>query len=159
MQTRNIKNARSTKSAKAKDTIGWREWVMFPDLGIRKVKAKIDTGARTSSLHAWNIRPITRDGREWVEFELHPVQRDNTVRLQAAAPVVDRREIRSSSGHQETRYVISTPVVIGDCSHSIELTLTNRDEMGFRVLLGRTALRGRYLVDSGRSYLMNNGKG
>lgn len=141
------------KRAKKKVTIGWREWASFPDLGIRGMKAKIDTGARTSAMHAWNIRLYEHEGKDWVEFEVHPMQRNNTERLICNAPVSGCRKIRSSSGHHEMRYVIKTSVEIGERRHDIEITLTNRDEMGFRLLLGRTALRGDYIIDPGRSYL------
>jgi hypothetical protein len=143
---------RHAKPRVEKTVIGWREWVALPGLGVERIKAKIDTGARTSALHAWNIRPFERQGAPWVRFEVHPVQRNNRIILSCAAPVVDRREVRSSSGHREIRYVVATALDIGGDRRDIELTLTKRDEMGFRLLLGRTALRGHHLVDPGRSY-------
>ena len=137
-------------------TIGWREWVSFPDFGIDKIKAKIDTGARSSSLHAWKIRPFQKDGVDWVRFELHPLQRTNKITCQCEARVIEQRKIKSSSGHETLRYIISSKVVMGNISWPIELALGNRDAMGFRLLLGRTAVRNRFLVDAGHSYLAGN---
>lgn len=142
------------KNKISKTTIGWREWVAFPDIGIHKIKAKIDTGARTSALHAWNIQECDRDGVRWVTFEAHPMQRNNRESLTCSAPVVDCRKVKSSSGHHEMRYVVTVNIEIAGTMKSIELTLTNRDEMGFRLLLGRTALRDHYVVDPGRSYIL-----
>lgn len=135
-------------------TIGWREWVAFPDIGVHRIKAKIDTGARTSAMHAWHIREFERDGATWVSFEVHPTQRNNRESLTCAAPVVDRRNIKSSSGHNEIRYVVTVNIEIAGTTRNIELTLSNRDEMGFRLLLGRTTLRRHYIVDPGRSYIL-----
>ncbi len=137
--------------------VGWREWVRLPDLlpaPDEWVKAKIDTGARTSAIHAWDLRHVERDGETWLRFSLHPRQRDDTHEVVAEARLVEEREVRSSNGEVETRVVVETTVAIG--SHPafpIELSLTNRDQMGFRMLLGRTAMAGRVLVDPGRSYL------
>jgi len=145
---------RKFKKPKIKTTIGWREWVTFPDFGIDRIKAKIDTGARSSAMHAWNIQEFEQNGELWVTFEAHPDQRSNQRRLACAAEVVERRKIRSSSGHHETRYVVKAKLEIANETRVIELTLTNRDEMGFRLLLGRTALSGYYIIDPGRSYLI-----
>jgi len=134
--------------------IGWREWVGLPELGVQMLKAKIDTGARSSALHAWDIRPFDRDGCEWIAFQLHPMQRDNHVIVDCEARVVGERRIRSSSGTLETRYAIETLMAFGDARRRIEVTLTNRDEMGFRLLLGRTALRRRAIIDPSRSFLI-----
>lgn len=136
-----------------KPTIGWREWVVLPQLGIDHIKAKIDTGARTSALHAWNIKPFERDGEQWVEFQLHPNQRDNRTVVSCAARVTDRRAVRNTGGKQEMRYVITTGVTLGNVSWPIEVTLTNRDKMGFRLLLGRSAVKNRFLINAGASYL------
>jgi hypothetical protein len=133
-------------------TIGWREWVRLPDLGDHVVKAKVDTGARTSTLHAYDIAEIERDGERWVRFRFHPIQRDEETTAEAEAPVVDRRAVTASNGRSELRYVVATEVVIDGRRLPIELTLTRRDEMGFRMLLGRRALRGRFVVDPKRSF-------
>ena len=125
----------------------------FPDLGIPQIKAKVDTGARTCSLHAFLVEPFERDGAPWVRFKIHPDQRKNTEAISCMAPVLEQRVVRDSGGHEELRYVIETAVSIGDRSHTVEVTLSDRDTMKFRVLLGRTAIRGRYVVDPGRSYV------
>ncbi len=134
--------------------IGWREWVSLPDLGVPKIKAKIDTGARTSAIHAWHIQPFSVKDQPWVAFELHPNQRDNEFRMPCKAPVIGMRKIRNSGGKVELRYVISTTVRIGHLRWPIELSLTTRDEMGFRMLLGRAAMRRRLLVDPAKSFLL-----
>jgi len=135
-----------------KQVVGWREWVRLPDLGVRLVKAKIDTGARTSSLHADDIRFVTRGGKRMVRFVIHPKQRTSRGAIEATAPLVDLRRVRSSNGMTELRPVIRTPVDVGGDCWVIELTLTRRDLMGFRMLLGRQALRGHAIVDPGRSF-------
>ena len=133
--------------------IGWREWVQLPDLGIAKVKAKIDTGARSSSLHASDLKYEERDGEKWVRFKVHPRQRSSAAPVVTQAKILEFRKVRSSNGHVTQRPVILTNVHVLDEHWEIELTLANRDAMGFRMLLGREAIRGRLLVDSGASYL------
>lgn len=132
---------------------GWREWVSLPDVGVDWVKAKIDTGARTSSLHAFDIVEFEREGEEWVRFRVKPWQESNEDATIVACPVHDRRHVRSSSGHSEERIVVLLAVRLIDHTIVAEVTLTNRDEMGFRMLIGREALRQGYLVDPARSFL------
>ncbi|MFP5488509.1 MAG: ATP-dependent zinc protease [Acidimicrobiia bacterium] len=132
---------------------GWREWVALPDLDVDWVKAKIDTGARSSALHAYDLTVVERDGVEHVSFEVHPWQRSELDARRVELPIFDRRTVRSSTGHEEDRIVVRTTIRIIGLDVDAELTLTNRDEMGFRMLVGREALRGRILVDPGRSYL------
>lgn len=134
-------------------TLGWREWVALPGLGLPAVKAKIDTGARTSTLHAFYLESYRHRGERWVRFGVHPLQRRTDVVVHCTAPVLDRRTVRDSGGHRERRYVIRTDVRIGAARWSVEMTLTNRDSMLFRMLLGRTAMSGRVRVDPSRSFL------
>jgi hypothetical protein len=137
-------------------TLGWREWVRLPELGIEAVKAKVDTGARTSALHAFEVDAHRRGGAPWVTFRIHPLQRDEHLVIDCEAPVVDVRRVRDSGGHVTERHVIGTRLAIGAHHFDVELTLTARDDMRFRMLLGRTAMRGRFLVDPGRSYLVGD---
>ena len=132
--------------------IGWREWLCLPAIGIDWIKAKIDTGARSSSLHAIDVTPFRRRGKAMVRFGVHPIQRDFTRIVQAQAEVLEYRWVKSSDGRGSERPVILTPVEWNGARWDIELTLARRDEMGFRMLLGRQALRGRLLVHSGHSY-------
>lgn len=135
-------------------TLGWREWVDLPELGLASIKAKVDTGARTSALHAFEVRQFDADGRRRVEFRMHPRQKDNDTIVVCWADVIDERVVRDSGGHAEKRWVIETPVTIGGETWPIEITLTARDDMLFRMLLGRTAIRKRAVVDPARSYLV-----
>jgi len=133
-------------------TIGWREWVSLPDWNVAHMKAKIDTGARTSSLHAFGLEWFDRDGDPWVRFQLHPWQRSTADSVIAEAAVVATRDIRSSSGEVEHRPVVQAALILAGRTVTAEVTLTRRDEMGFRMLVGREALRKRFLVDPGASY-------
>lgn len=127
--------------------VGSEEWCAFPTLSIHAIKARVDSGAKTSALHAFNIRSFNRNGEQWVSFDIHPIQKSDTTVLRCESPVVDRRTIRSSNGTSERRYVIRVPMFLGGQSWDVELTLTNRDTMGYRMLLGREAMQGRMLVD------------
>lgn len=139
-------------------TLGWREWVGLPAFGIRNIKAKIDTGARTSALHAFEVRSFEEAGVERVEFRMHPVQKDNDTVVTCVADVLDKRKVTDSGGHTEERFVIKTDLVIGAHRWPIEVTLTARDDMLFRMLIGRTALNGRAIVNPQRSYLVGKKK-
>ena len=150
-----MKPTSSTEQASALAAIGWREWVSLPQLGIDQVKAKIDTGARTSAIHAFDMEYFDAGDDLMVRFKIHPLQRDTTVTVQAIAPVLEKRQVRNSGGQAQERPVIKTPIALGNQRWEIELTLTNRDVMGFRMLLGREAVRRRFLVDPGDSYLMS----
>ncbi|MBC8283743.1 MAG: ATP-dependent zinc protease, partial [Nitrospinae bacterium] len=141
------------KKKKDLDAIGWREWVSFPELNIKTIKAKVDTGARTSALHVSNIQISKKT--ETVSFTIHPVQRHRNPVINTKAPLLGERAVKSSNGDTTIRPVIKTKLKIGKRLFSIELTLLNRDLMGFRLLLGRSALKERYLVNSGQSFLLD----
>ncbi len=139
-----------------KPAVGWREWAALPELGIGRIKVKLDTGARSSALHAFDIRlheDEGEDGGAWAEFDVHPLQRDLTTTVRCKARLLDERWVRSSTGRRTFRPVISTRLVLGGESWPIELTLVRRDLLGFRMLIGREALRRRLVVDPARSFL------
>lgn len=139
-------------------TLGWREWVGLPELGIRQVKAKVDTGARTSALHAFSVRVFEEGDKERVEFMIHPIQKDDDTVVTCVADILDRRTVTDSGGHKEERFVISTELAIGKYRWPIEVTLTARDDMLFRMLIGRTAIKNIARVDPARSYLVGKKK-
>lgn len=139
-------------------TLGWREWAALPMLGIQRVKAKVDTGARSSALHAVHIAPFESNGVQYVRFAVHPNQRTADEDVLAEARVADVRTVKSSGGHTTRRYVIETSLALGGLVWPIELTLTPRAEMGFRMLIGREAMRGRFLVDPGRSFIQSDAR-
>ena len=138
-------------------TVGWREWLALPELGIDRVKVKVDTGARTSAIHALDVETYEQDGEDWVQFLVHPIQKDTETTLDVRARLIDQREVRPSTGKATVRPVILTHAELGGLRWPIELTLVRRDMMGFRMLLGRQALRHRFLVDPGRSFLQGKG--
>lgn len=142
---------RNSKSAQ-RLVIGWREWLSFPDLGIDRIKAKVDTGARTSAIHAFDIHEFERDGQSFVEFLVHPAQRRKSPEIRCCAPVHEKRVITSSNGARSERFIIETRLGIGAHSWPIELSLAKRDQLGFRILLGRQAVRGKCIIDAGSSY-------
>ena len=133
--------------------LGWREWVALPGLGLPLIKAKVDTGARTSTLPAFYLAPYRRAGTQRVRFGIHPLRGRTDVVVHGETEVIDRRQVTDSGGHRELRYVIQTPARVGGREWPIEVTLSNRETMLFRMLLGRTAIAGRALVDPDRSFL------
>jgi len=132
---------------------GWREWVQLTDVGVPWIKAKLDTGAQTSSIHAYDVEAFDRDGAAWVRFRIRPWQRSDADEVAVECPVLDVRRVRSSSGHVEERFVVSMRLVLVGHEVDAEVTLTNRDAMGFRMLIGREALSRGFVVDSARSFV------
>lgn len=136
----------------APTVVGWREWVALPQAEVAWVKAKVDTGARSSSIHAFDLDVFEQDGQEWVRFSIHPWQKSDEDRVELSLPVLDRREVRSSNGQVELRYAVALDVTLAGRTVTTVMTLSNRDEMGFRMLIGREALERGFLVDSSVSY-------
>lgn len=134
--------------------IGWREWATLPLLCDVPILAKIDTGAKTSAIHAYRVRETTHDGRRYAEFYLHPVQKERRPEIACLAPMRGRRIVRSSNGAEQERIVIATRLRLGRRTWPIELTLANRDDMGFRLLIGRDALGKKFIIDPSRSYML-----
>lgn len=133
--------------------IGWQEWCALPELKLPKIKAKIDTGAKTSALHAFNIKVKTEQGQKFVYFDIHPHQGDSKGSIACKAPVIDQRYVMSSNGHRERRYVIQTQIRLGTESWPIELTLSRRDPLKFRMLLGREAMQQHVIIDPAKKLL------
>ncbi|RLL51966.1 ATP-dependent zinc protease [Mariprofundus sp. EBB-1] len=136
--------------------LGWREWASLPGLGIVAIKVKVDTGARSSALHTFEMEPFSEAGIAMVRFSVHPYQHDASIVKTCVAPLLDERNVTDSGGHTEQRAVILTSLVLGGLRKNIEITLTNRENMKFRMLLGRTAMAGDCIVDPRRSYLLGN---
>ncbi|NNK19662.1 MAG: alpha-L-glutamate ligase, partial [Flavobacteriaceae bacterium] len=134
--------------------IGSEEWCVFKELGIPAIKARVDSGAKTSSIQATNISVFRKKKEDWVKFEVNPIQDNRSITVDCEARLVDRRIVKSSSGISEERFVIRTPMTMGDDTFEIELTLANRDTMEFRMLLGREALNGRFMVNPAKSYML-----
>ncbi|MGB5252864.1 MAG: ATP-dependent zinc protease [Sedimenticolaceae bacterium] len=133
--------------------LGWREWVELPDMGLGPIKAKVDTGARTSCLHAFELQAFEKDGQPWIRFKVHPVQKSESRVVECEAPITDQRPVTDSGGHTEQRYVISTRLGVGDWVGEVEMTLTGRDNMLFRMLIGRTTIEaGGFVVNPALSY-------
>jgi len=147
-----VTNASTADDGHSSTVAGWREWVSLPDAGVPWLKAKLDTGARSSAIHAFDVHEVTRDDQAWVRFSIHPWQRSQEDAVEVELPVHDRRSIRSSTGHLQERYVVLMDIVLVGRRVTAEVTLSSRDEMGFRMLVGREALRQGFLIDSGRSY-------
>jgi hypothetical protein len=143
---------RRSKGSGSRPVIGWREWLRLPDLGVESIKAKVDTGARTSSLHAFDLKEFERDGEAWVRFTIHPEQETADPSIPAELPLLARRRVKDSGGKTEFRPVVETTAELLGNRWTIELTLTRRDSMGFRMLLGRQAIRRRFVVDPGGSF-------
>ena len=146
------RNRRSRSRGTRLPVIGWREWLALPELGVDSIKAKVDTGARTSSLHAFDVTETTVDGIVHVRFTIHPAQRKAEPAISVELPLLGKRRVRDSGGKTELRPVVETTVGLLGQEWPIEITLTRRDAMGFRMLLGRQAIKGRFLVDPGRSF-------
>lgn len=138
---------------KSPQTIGWREWIELPEFSPKSMKVKIDTGAQTSALHAFRLRVTENGTGTYATFELHPLQRSSKASAKVRAEVIGFRKVRSSNGKVERRPVIATTAKVGTTTWPIQITLTRRDQMGFRMLLGRSALRRRFVVDPSRSYI------
>lgn len=141
---------KKTKEITSKIIVGWQEWCSLPKLHVPAIKVKIDTGAKTSALHAWDIHPFHRHGELFVHFILHPIQRNIRITQICSAKVIDERIIMNSGGQKEKRYIINTPIVLGDTTWNIEVSLTNRDALSFRMILGRDALKNYLIIDTAK---------
>lgn len=145
--------SQTIQSSRTKLMIGWREWVSLPDLGLPVIRAKVDTGAKTSSLHAFNVEPYFDRGRLRVAFQIHPLRTRKDLIVTCDAPVVDYRTVSDSGGHREKRYVIMTRLLLGEVEFPIEITLANRESMTHKMLIGRTAMK-HLLIDPSHAFLL-----
>lgn len=148
-------NAVAKRQKKTKTVIGWREWIHLPELSKRMIKAKIDTGARTSAIHAEDIKIFRRGQKRFARFKLLPDQKSERKSKIVEMEMVEKRKVRSSIGHESVRPVVKTELKIGEFIFPIELTLVNRDIMGFRMLIGREALKEHFLIDPQKSFLVS----
>lgn len=144
----------SNSADNPKTLVGWREWLAMDDLGVDRILAKVDTGAKTCALHTFYITPFERDNEAWLTFGLHPDRDSSERELHCQAPIKERRDVTDSGGHTENRYVIETNISLAGKTFPVEVTLTNRDNMRYRLLLGRNALRRGFIVESSKSYLL-----
>lgn len=151
-QFSNTHGTAGTPESPTATPVGWREWVALPNVPVEWIKAKLDTGARSSAIHAFDLTEMDRGGELWVRYAVHPWQGSDADSVVVESRVIDRREVRSSSGHAEERLVVPMAVTLGEHAITVEMTLSRRDEMGFRLLLGREALRQGFLIDPSRSY-------
>ncbi|MGD1920087.1 MAG: ATP-dependent zinc protease [Pleurocapsa sp.] len=149
---------RHCETSQNSQIIGWREIINFPQLKINHIKAKIDTGARSSALHAFNLEEVIRNDKPMIRFQVHPLQRDSNFTITTEAELLEYREVKNSGGIAQIRPVIKTEISLKEVTWAIELTLTNRELMGFRMLLGREAIRNKFLVDPSKSYLQSDQK-
>ncbi len=156
--SKNHQDNHHSKASRDFKAIGWREMIALPQLNIDRIKAKIDTGARSSALHAFDIEELSKNGKSIVRFRVHPLQKNNDITIIAEAPLIEYREVKNSGGTVELRPVVKTEIALRKKKWGIELTLTNRELMGFRMLLGREAVRNKFLVDPGKSYLQSDRK-
>jgi hypothetical protein len=156
--SKNYQNSHHSESNHNHPIIGWREIVSLPQLNIDRIKAKIDTGARSSALHAFKIEELIIENKSIIRFQVHPLQRNDQTIITAEAELLEYRKIKNSGGLAQLRPVVKTEVKLGQQKWTIELTLTNRDVMGFRMLLGRQAVRNKFLVDPGKSFLQSERK-
>lgn len=134
--------------------VGWKEWASLPELGVTAIEIKVDTGAKTSAIHSFDLEPFEKDGQTYVRFGLHPDRHSVENEIYCEAKVVDQRVVSDSGGHKELRYVIETPIVLGDQQWPIQITLTSRENMAFRMLLGRQAMKNRILVQADARHLL-----
>ena len=143
-----------TNDVKQRLHVGWKEWASLPELGVNAIEVKVDTGAKTSAIHSFDLEAFEKEGQSYVRFGLHPDRHSIENELYCEAKVVDQRVVSDSGGHKELRYVIETPIVMGDQQWPIQITLTCRENMAFRMLLGRQAMKDRLVVLADARHLL-----